>query len=135
IRSRFRQRSDSAYDLNRPDRAEFFYPECGCFGNIENFAQFLSVTNVNGRPVLNGVNVARQNGYDPRALGPQHPRHFPGAAGGGESRVDYQEISSYLEVAANRTTSGFIELPARFINPRLNANAYGFSDLNMGFKH
>jgi hypothetical protein len=27
-----RLRFDSAYNDNRPDRAEFFYPKCGCFG-------------------------------------------------------------------------------------------------------
>lgn len=27
----FRLRYDSAYGSNRPDRAEFFYPKCGCF--------------------------------------------------------------------------------------------------------
>jgi hypothetical protein len=27
-----RLRFDAAYDDNRPDRAEFFYPKCGCFG-------------------------------------------------------------------------------------------------------
>lgn len=31
IRSRIRVRSDFAYDANRPDRAEYFYPKCGCF--------------------------------------------------------------------------------------------------------
>jgi hypothetical protein len=29
--SQFRLRFDSAYDDNRPDRAAFFYPKCGCF--------------------------------------------------------------------------------------------------------
>jgi hypothetical protein len=32
IRNQFRLRFDSARDNNRPDRAEFFYPKCGCFG-------------------------------------------------------------------------------------------------------
>ena len=32
-------------------------------------------------------------------------------------------------------TSGFIEVPARFLNPTLNRNTYGFSDINLGFKH
>lgn len=135
IRSRFRQRYDSAYDMNRPDRAEFFYPKCGCFGNISNFAEFLSIGNAGGRPVLNGLGAARRAGFDPRASGPQHPRNRPMAASGGESRIDYQEISSYLEIAATPTTSGFIEVPARFLNPTLNQNTYGFSDINLGFKH
>lgn len=29
--TRFRLRADAAYGDNRPDRAEFFYPKCGCF--------------------------------------------------------------------------------------------------------
>src|SRR5262249_42377113 len=135
IRTRFRQRYDAAYDMNTPDRAEFFYPKCGCFGNLQNFAQFLSIGTRNGRPFINGIDAARAAGWDPRALGPQHPANRPLAAGGGQTRVDYQEISSYLEIAANRTTSGFIEVPARFLNPTLNRNTYGFSDMNMGFKH
>jgi hypothetical protein len=31
--TQFRLRYDAAYDNNRPDRAEFFYAKCGCFGN------------------------------------------------------------------------------------------------------
>jgi len=129
IRSRFRFRYDSAYDNNRPDRAEFFYPKCGCFGNVNNFLQ---VTTINGVPT---ARIKPGSPFDPRALGPQHPNNRPMAAGGGETRVDYQELSPYLEYAANRRFSGFIELPARFINPTLNRNAYGFSDLNLGFKY
>ena len=29
-RSNIRLRYDDAYDMNRPDRAEYFYPQCGC---------------------------------------------------------------------------------------------------------
>jgi hypothetical protein len=32
IRTQLRLRYDAAYDDNRPDRAEFFYAKCGCFG-------------------------------------------------------------------------------------------------------
>lgn len=32
--SQFRLRFDSAYDNNRPDRAEFFYAKCGCFAML-----------------------------------------------------------------------------------------------------
>ena len=38
IRSRVRVRYDSAYNLNSPDMAEFFYAKCGCFANPMNFA-------------------------------------------------------------------------------------------------
>ena len=30
-RSNIRLRYDDAYGNNRPDRAEYFYPQCGCF--------------------------------------------------------------------------------------------------------
>src|SRR5262245_44176036 len=32
--NRVRLRYDSAYGNNRPDRAEFFYPKCGCFATL-----------------------------------------------------------------------------------------------------
>jgi hypothetical protein len=51
-----------------------------------------------------------------------------------ETRVDYQDISSYLEVAFDPRLSLFVEGPYRFVNPQVNANANGFSDMNTGFK-
>lgn len=52
-----------------------------------------------------------------------------------ETSVDYQEITPYLEYAFNCRFSVFIETPFRAINPEVNANASGFSDLNVGFKY
>lgn len=52
-----------------------------------------------------------------------------------EPRIDYQDLSSYLEVAASERLSGFVELPWRFLNPEVNANANGFADMNAGFKY
>ena len=60
-------------------------------------------------------------------LGPGLPRPEPS--------VDYQELSAYLEVAPSDRFSAFVELPWRFLNPELNANANGFSDMNAGFKY
>ncbi len=60
----------------------------------------------------------------PRGPGVPHP----------ESRVDYQELSAYLEVAVTERLSGFVELPWRFLNPEVNANTNGLADLNAGFK-
>ncbi len=51
-----------------------------------------------------------------------------------EPRVDYQEFSGYLEYAPLDRFSGFVELPYRLLNPELNANHAGISDLNTGFK-
>ncbi len=95
--TQFRLRLDAAYRDNRPDRAEFFYPKCGCF---------------------------KIAGLDPRAPGP------PLA----ETRVDYQDISSYFEFAPSKTFSGFVEIPVRFLNPEVNANTSGLADINAGFK-
>jgi hypothetical protein len=90
----FRLRFDAAYDDNRPDRAGFFYPQCGC----------------------------NNGGHGP---GPNIP----------ETSVDYQEISSYLEIAVSDRASGFIEVPVRFLNPDLNADATGLGDINAGAKY
>jgi hypothetical protein len=89
----FRLRFDAAYGDNRPDRAEFFYPECGCNNKLT-------------------------------GPGPNKP----------ETRVDYQDLSSYLEIAVSDRASGFVEVPVRFLNPEQNANATGLGDMNAGFK-
>jgi hypothetical protein len=61
---------------------------------------------------------------------------WPGTSGPplGESKVDYQEISAYVEWAATPRFSAFVEVPVRFVNPEINANAGGLSDINAGFK-
>ncbi len=100
----FRIRYDSANDDNRPERAEFFYAKGSYFHN----------PNLIPSPSL----------VDPNAPGP--PRI--------ETRVDYQELSGYLELALGERLSGFVELPERFLHPEQNANAVGFADMNAGFK-
>jgi hypothetical protein len=52
-----------------------------------------------------------------------------------ERSVDFQELTSYLELAPLPRLSGFIEVPVRFLNPEINANHTGFGDLNTGFKY
>jgi hypothetical protein len=51
-----------------------------------------------------------------------------------ETRVDWQELSAYLEVAPADRLSAFVEVPWRFLNPEVNANHTGLSDLSAGFK-
>jgi hypothetical protein len=51
-----------------------------------------------------------------------------------ETSVDYQDISSYLELALDDCTSIFGELPVRFINPDINDNSAGLGDSNVGIK-
>lgn len=64
-------------------------------------------------------------GFFGRAPGPPAPN---------ETSVDYQDISSYLEVALNNRFSGFVEVPVRFLNPVVNKNETGLADINAGFK-
>jgi hypothetical protein len=90
IRSQFRFRYDSAYNDNRPDRAAFLYPKCGCLGG-------------------------------------------PGPSLS-ETRIDFQELSGYLEWAVNDRFSGFLEVPVRFLNAEQNVDTSGLSDINAGFK-
>jgi len=61
---------------------------------------------------------------------------FPGAPGPPllETKVDYQDITGYLEYAVSSRLSGFVEAPYRFLNPEQNANTNGFADMNAGFK-
>jgi hypothetical protein len=61
---------------------------------------------------------------------------FPGAPGPpkGETRVDYQDISAYLEGALATRFSVFVEAPVRFLNPEQNNNTAGYADMNMGAK-
>jgi hypothetical protein len=92
--TRVRIRFDSLYDDNRPDRAEFFYPKCGCFRTPDSKGPPLS-----------------------------------------EKSVDAQELSFYLEYAVSEQLSGFVEVPIRFINPEVNANRTGLSDINFGAKY
>ncbi len=96
-RTQVRIRFDSTYGDNRPDRADFFYPKCGCF-------QAMGQTNAHGPPLA-------------------------------ETSVDAQELMFYGEYAFNERISSFVEIPIRYINPNINANASGLSDVNFGFKY
>jgi hypothetical protein len=52
-----------------------------------------------------------------------------------EPSVDYQDFSSYLELAGpEKWVSGFLEVPFRLVNPEVNVDAGGPGDLNAGFK-
>ena len=60
----------------------------------------------------------------------------PGAGGPplSERRVDYQDLTTYLEFAPWSRFSAFIEAPYRWLNPQDNANVSGFGDMKAGFK-
>jgi hypothetical protein len=86
----FRIRYDAGFDLNRPDRAEFFYAEWHELS--------FHPHGVQGDGVF----------FDPKARG---PKALP-------SSVDYQEASAYLEVAYDNKLSLFASVPTRFISFR-----------------
>ena len=52
-----------------------------------------------------------------------------------ERRIDYQELSAYLEYAFGPRFSVFFESPYRMLNPEVNPDHSGFGDLNAGFKY
>lgn len=52
-----------------------------------------------------------------------------------ETKVDYQEFSLFAETLLySDLISGFVEVPFRLINPEVNANSAGISDINFGVK-
>ncbi len=51
-----------------------------------------------------------------------------------EERVNFQELSTYLEIAASDRLSVFVNVPVRFIQPEINADHAGLSDMDAGFK-
>jgi hypothetical protein len=51
-----------------------------------------------------------------------------------EPSVDFQDLSAYAELAFLPRLSAFVDIPTRFLNPEVNANAAGLADINTGFK-
>ncbi len=51
-----------------------------------------------------------------------------------ETKVNYQEATAYLEWAPLPRFSGFVEIPYRWIDPVVNPDQHGWSDINLGFK-
>jgi len=87
-RTMFRLRYDAGFDMNRPDRAEYFYAEW---------------RELSFHP--HGI----QNGgvyFDARAKGPEQ---LP-------TSIDYQEASGYLEYAPTNRFSAFVDAPYRFLH-------------------
>jgi hypothetical protein len=107
VNNQFRVQFDAGYGLFPPDRAEFFYAKCGCFGDPAN------------RAALEPLGL-----FDPDAPGPIDI----------ETNIDYQEASVYVEQSASDWFSGFVEAPVRFLNPDVNDNTAGLGDLQAGGK-
>jgi hypothetical protein len=52
-----------------------------------------------------------------------------------ETRVDFQDISGYLEAGVSDRLSAFVEVPWRFLNPEINRDHNGIGDMNAGAKY
>ena len=52
-----------------------------------------------------------------------------------ERNVDYQELTTSVEVGVTQRFSAFFNIPVRFINPDVNQNAAGISDISFGGKY
>jgi hypothetical protein len=65
-----------------------------------------------------------------------YPKGGPGGPGPKlpESSIDYQEMSTYVEELLTPRFSTFVEVPFRYFDGGANANAYGLSDVNAGFR-
>jgi hypothetical protein len=59
-------------------------------------------------------------------LGPGLPTPDP--------RVNYEELSAYVEMTASERLSAFLTFPTRFLQTTLNGDHAGISDLDAGFK-
>ena len=104
ISNMFRFRVDTGYNNSLPDRAEFFYGQCGCFGG-----------NAPGPG-------------SPATVG------NPGNGAIANRNVDFQEFVPYFERVLSGNFSMFAETPFRLINPDVTDNTGGLSDINAGIK-
>lgn len=52
-----------------------------------------------------------------------------------ETSVDYQELAPYFEYAFAPQFSAFLTVPIRFLNPDVNRNTEGLSDVSFGVKY
>ena len=128
-RNRFRLRYDSAFEVNRPDRATYIY------GAWKELSFHPHAIRGSGRPFFDG--------------GARGPDQLP-------TEVNYQEPSAYFEAATkNHRFSGFLDIPLRFVDFRhlqedpekapffheppgekgpQHTNLGGLSDIQVGFK-
>jgi hypothetical protein len=106
VGSQLRIRGDSAFNVNSPDRAEFFYAKCGCY-------RFLP---------------SNHPAFDPDAPG-------PGGADQVEQNLYFQELHLEAELRVGDRFSVSADLPTRSLQPESVARATGIGDIKVGFKY
>jgi hypothetical protein len=91
-RTQFRLRYDNATNLNRPDRAEYFYATWQELG-------------FHAHPIV-------QDGHFAGAFfdaNPRGPQIIP-------NTINYRDVTAYFEAAYQNKVSAFVELPVRFVH-------------------
>jgi hypothetical protein len=105
VGSQVRIRFDSGFNMDTPDRAEFFYAKCGCY-------RFLP---------------SNDPAFDPEAPG-------PGTFGQIEESLYFQELHMELEYQLSQRLSVSADVTARSIQPSVVSRHTGIGDVRVGFK-
>lgn len=117
VGTRFRIRFDSGLEIDKPDRAEFFYAKCGCFiGDDPNAPGPI------GTPIdLDGNGTIEDSELLASPLI--------------ENSLDYDELRVDLEYALRPNLSVFAEIPYRQLDGEAIPGVSGFGDIRAGVKY
>lgn len=117
--SQARVRFDAALNDPTPDRAEFFYAKCGCYGQAA---------------VRDATDPSIRSLYDPNTPGPGFGNPPP-------DTINFQQVHFTGEYAFAPRLSGVLDLPLRWVQPQGSGTAQAFSssggigDLRLGLKY
>ena len=114
-RTVMRFRNDYGWDLQFPDRNEFFWAR-------EKIQKNTPPTNGTFTNIAGGVGPGRPNNF---------PKNKPFL---GQPSVNYDQFSFYNEIASSTRASFFVEIPYRTVSPRYGGYHAGFADMNLGTK-
>lgn len=120
-----RLRYDRGYNMQFPDRNEYFWAKQNLANNLMTVA---------GRPILRNVGSGKGPSFPPTQV-KGRPVPSPLRRGGifGETGLNYDQLYLYQE-AASTNGSLFIEQSYRSFYPDITPHQAGFGDLNFGTK-
>lgn len=116
--TRFRLRAETASDIDKPDRAEFFYAKCGCFrgvGDPNAPGPVGSPVDLNGDGMIDDAEVLASPLI--------------------ENSLDYDLFRLDIEYMIGKRWSAFVEIPYMQIDGAAIPSASGFGDIRAGFKY